>query len=167
MVGAIGFEPTTPWSQTRCATRLRHTPTSRITGHDPYRFGREAARRARSIRILRRRGHRTSAALSVATGAAGLWGAMSAAESRQRVRFILYAPADGSTEQDRPCRASINREMDRMHPETCSNGFLRTRPQPTRPDPRQKTARMKSRGRHPRSGVDDRRTRRPRRSLER
>ena len=26
MVGAVGFEPTTPWSQTRCATKLRHTP---------------------------------------------------------------------------------------------------------------------------------------------
>ena len=27
MVGEIGFEPTAPWSQTRCATRLRHSPT--------------------------------------------------------------------------------------------------------------------------------------------
>ena len=26
MVGVIGFEPTTLWSQTRCATKLRHTP---------------------------------------------------------------------------------------------------------------------------------------------
>ncbi len=26
MVGAVGFEPTTLWSQTRCATKLRHTP---------------------------------------------------------------------------------------------------------------------------------------------
>ena len=26
MVGVQGFEPWTPWSQTRCATRLRHTP---------------------------------------------------------------------------------------------------------------------------------------------
>ena len=26
LVGTVGFEPTTPWSQTRCATRLRHTP---------------------------------------------------------------------------------------------------------------------------------------------
>ena len=33
MVGAIGFEPTTLWSQTRCATRLRYTPTS------PYSTG--------------------------------------------------------------------------------------------------------------------------------
>ncbi len=27
MVGEIGFEPTTPWTQTRCATKLRHSPT--------------------------------------------------------------------------------------------------------------------------------------------
>ncbi len=30
MVGAIGFEPTTLWSQTRCATRLRYAPTSLV-----------------------------------------------------------------------------------------------------------------------------------------
>ncbi len=27
MVGATGFEPATPWSQTKCATKLRHAPT--------------------------------------------------------------------------------------------------------------------------------------------
>ena len=27
MVGERGFEPPTPWSQTRCATRLRYSPT--------------------------------------------------------------------------------------------------------------------------------------------
>ena len=27
MVGATGFEPATLWSQTRCATRLRHAPS--------------------------------------------------------------------------------------------------------------------------------------------
>ena len=26
MVGARGFEPPTPWSRTRCATRLRYAP---------------------------------------------------------------------------------------------------------------------------------------------
>ena len=26
VVGVQGFEPWTPWSQTRCATRLRYTP---------------------------------------------------------------------------------------------------------------------------------------------
>ena len=30
MVGAKGFEPSTLWSQTRCATRLRYTPTAGI-----------------------------------------------------------------------------------------------------------------------------------------
>src|SRR4030095_9285879 len=28
MVGARGFEPPTPWSRTRCSTRLSHAPTS-------------------------------------------------------------------------------------------------------------------------------------------
>jgi hypothetical protein len=28
MVGVQGFEPWTPWSQTRCATGLRHTPNN-------------------------------------------------------------------------------------------------------------------------------------------
>ena len=28
MVGAEGFEPPTPWSQTRCATKLRYAPNS-------------------------------------------------------------------------------------------------------------------------------------------
>ncbi len=31
MVGARGFEPPTLWSQTRCATRLRHAPAYRYT----------------------------------------------------------------------------------------------------------------------------------------
>ena len=30
MVGAKGFEPSTLWSQTRCATRLRYAPTAVI-----------------------------------------------------------------------------------------------------------------------------------------
>ncbi len=29
MVGARGFEPPTPWSRTRCSTRLSHAPTGR------------------------------------------------------------------------------------------------------------------------------------------
>ena len=28
MVGEIGFEPTTHWSQTSCATKLRYSPKS-------------------------------------------------------------------------------------------------------------------------------------------
>lgn len=27
LVGAKGFEPSTPWSQTKCATKLRYAPT--------------------------------------------------------------------------------------------------------------------------------------------
>ena len=30
MVGAVGFELTTTWSQTRCATRLRYAPTKSV-----------------------------------------------------------------------------------------------------------------------------------------
>ncbi len=30
MVGAEGFEPTTPWTQTKCATRLRYAPKLRL-----------------------------------------------------------------------------------------------------------------------------------------
>jgi hypothetical protein len=26
VVGAVGFEPTTPWSQTKCAAKLRYAP---------------------------------------------------------------------------------------------------------------------------------------------
>src|ERR1700691_205914 len=29
MVGERGFEPPTPWSRTRCSTRLSHSPTTR------------------------------------------------------------------------------------------------------------------------------------------
>ena len=29
MVGAAGFEPATPWSQARCATKLRYAPPTK------------------------------------------------------------------------------------------------------------------------------------------
>src|ERR1700733_5715011 len=32
MVGERGFEPPTPWSRTRCSTRLSHSPTLRLEG---------------------------------------------------------------------------------------------------------------------------------------
>ena len=38
MVGAIGFEPTTLWSQTRCATRLRYTPMQAFYPHISMRL---------------------------------------------------------------------------------------------------------------------------------
>ena len=39
LVGVKGFEPSTLWSQTRCATRLRYTPKLRILArrHDRRR----------------------------------------------------------------------------------------------------------------------------------
>ena len=38
MVGETGFEPATPWSQTRCATSLRHSPTAlRLGKHGEIR----------------------------------------------------------------------------------------------------------------------------------
>ena len=33
MVGVAGFEPATLWSQTRCATRLRYTPSELLIQH--------------------------------------------------------------------------------------------------------------------------------------
>ena len=30
MVGMTGFEPATPWSRTRCSTRLSHIPTEKV-----------------------------------------------------------------------------------------------------------------------------------------
>src|ERR1700733_3860309 len=32
MVGERGFEPPTPWSRTRCSTRLSHSPNLRLEG---------------------------------------------------------------------------------------------------------------------------------------
>ena len=40
MVGAVGFEPTTPWSQTRCTTRLCYAPKlGWMTGFEPATTG--------------------------------------------------------------------------------------------------------------------------------
>ena len=41
LVGARGFEPPTPCSQSRCATRLRHTPTL-----SPLEIAKDLPRRA-------------------------------------------------------------------------------------------------------------------------
>ena len=38
MVGETGFEPATPWTQTKCATKLRHSPTMHT---DITRYGAE------------------------------------------------------------------------------------------------------------------------------
>lgn len=39
MVGVKGLEPSTPWSQTRCATRLRYTPKFPISKQSMYEIG--------------------------------------------------------------------------------------------------------------------------------
>ena len=61
VVGVIGFEPTTPSSRTRCATRLRYTPTfaaksnSPRPGEPPYSEafpGRQAKRRKLMPKVL-------------------------------------------------------------------------------------------------------------------
>ena len=54
MVGVEGFEPPTLWSQTRCATRLRYTPTlllraTRCDYSDEYE-GLKISGRSRGIR---------------------------------------------------------------------------------------------------------------------
>ena len=40
LVGERGFEPPTPWSRTRCSTRLSHSPTMRCEAgmNDSPRF---------------------------------------------------------------------------------------------------------------------------------
>src|SRR6185503_21156886 len=72
MVGARGFEPPTPWSRTRCATRLRYAPTQDVLGNRRRPCGtREASiacqsrqdeRRARieGARLARARGSRSA-----------------------------------------------------------------------------------------------------------
>jgi hypothetical protein len=50
MVGARGFEPPTPWSQTRCATRLRYAPLQLRTLHE-YPLGGDLARTIDPARI--------------------------------------------------------------------------------------------------------------------
>ena len=39
MVGKTGFEPATPWSQTKCSTKLSHFPKMvRSKGFEPLTF---------------------------------------------------------------------------------------------------------------------------------
>src|SRR5262245_33453383 len=53
MVGASGFEPPTPWSRTKCATRLRYAPTLLERGcliACPF-AARQTSRKARSAGV--------------------------------------------------------------------------------------------------------------------
>ena len=38
MVGKTGFEPATPWSQTKCSTKLSHISMVRPKGFEPLTF---------------------------------------------------------------------------------------------------------------------------------
>ena len=40
MVGKTGFEPATPWSQTKCSTKLSHFPITMVRpkGFEPLTF---------------------------------------------------------------------------------------------------------------------------------
>ena len=41
MVGKTGFEPATPWSQTKCSTKLSHFPNNKMVrskGFEPLTF---------------------------------------------------------------------------------------------------------------------------------
>ncbi len=46
-VGETGFEPATPWSQTRCATGLRYSPK-------PYRLSERAANVKEIVLIIKK-----------------------------------------------------------------------------------------------------------------
>ena len=72
-VGVRGFEPPTPCSQSRCATRLRHTPTNRSTSEVP------AVPRSVKDPSTRCRGPDGTRATSMSIAQAGLHGSDSAA----------------------------------------------------------------------------------------
>src|SRR5512138_3562566 len=46
MVGETGFEPATPWSRTKCSTRLSHSPVNRTDQQSRLAFGTLGARKA-------------------------------------------------------------------------------------------------------------------------
>ena len=56
LVGARGFEPPTPWSRTRCSTRLSHAPT-RSTGVEPRRLTAPGRWRSIPLKSIALEGH--------------------------------------------------------------------------------------------------------------
>ena len=50
MVGDAGFEPATPWTQTKCATKLRQSPTIRTQGKMGWMMGFEPTTTGITIR---------------------------------------------------------------------------------------------------------------------
>ena len=57
LVGARGFEPPTPWSRTRCSTRLSHAPTLRARVNALVYLGMERERKDCYRLPLNRRSH--------------------------------------------------------------------------------------------------------------
>src|SRR3990172_9914485 len=57
LVGARGFEPPTPWSRTRCSTRLSHAPTLRTRVNALVYLGMERRGKDRYRLPLNRRSH--------------------------------------------------------------------------------------------------------------
>src|SRR5713226_9510402 len=53
VVGARGFEPPTPWSRTRCSTRLSHAPTG--AAQAPCNASSENSRLAQLAQLCQRR----------------------------------------------------------------------------------------------------------------
>ena len=58
MVGKTGFEPATPWSQTKCSTKLSHIPiVVRPVGIEPATFW-SVAKRSIQLSYERKSQHR-------------------------------------------------------------------------------------------------------------
>ena len=53
MVGVRGFEPPTPSSRTKCATKLRYTPINGRYYTDSLRFYQPSADKRASVNLLR------------------------------------------------------------------------------------------------------------------
>src|SRR5207245_8698651 len=52
LVGERGFEPPTPWSRTRCSTRLSHSPTSPERNEHPRQTVEKRAVTTHSVVII-------------------------------------------------------------------------------------------------------------------
>ena len=59
VVGARGFEPPTPWSRTRCATRLRYAPSGMRSGFRRFRVERYPYPPYHATQFFRRAGAET------------------------------------------------------------------------------------------------------------
>src|ERR1700722_12788030 len=101
MVGERGFEPPTPWSRTRCSTRLSHSPTM------------EAAGRRKSTRgayfLVGRKIIAPQVALRISVPCLALISRYTepTSENGHRNRSRHRVPPVDSTKYDRPSRQSF------------------------------------------------------------